>query len=186
MSKTTRLVQIVLRPQNTQVFQAWTLRRASKQTAFCEKLQVLPRTCLRNSICVSCRCLWPIWTSLPTIKNKKNSAAVVFHHLDNATLIKITTFYFFWRKCCHFDFRQGMGFTRIVKKNCERNFENWSENEFTSFGKNAITSIFAKGWESLWFSKKWWKKLRELVRKWILYPTSTLWLKHFNGQDHCT
>ena len=78
----------------------------------------------------------------------------MFHHLDNATLIKITTFYFFWRKCCHFDFRQGMGFTRIVKKNCERNFENWSENEFTSFGENAITSIFARGWDSLGFSKK--------------------------------
>ena len=165
MSKTTRLVQIVLRPQNTQVFQAWTLRRASKQTAFCEKLQVLPRTCLRNSICVSCRCLWPIWTSLPTIKNKKNSAAVVFHHLDNATLIKITTFYFFWRKCCHFDFRQGMGFTRIVKNFSERNCENWSENEFTSFGDNAITLIFARGRDSLGFSKKKVKKMAKIGQK---------------------
>ena len=24
------------------------------------KIQVLPRTCLRNFICVSCRCMWPI------------------------------------------------------------------------------------------------------------------------------
>ena len=140
----------------------------------------------------------------------KFSAAIVFHHLDSATLIKITRFYFFWRKCCHFDFRQGMGFTRIVKKIFERNCENWSENEFTSFGENAITLIFARGWDSLGlskktvkksakigqklnslllskmpslqfstmegihynFRKKWWKKRRKLVRKWILYPTS--------------
>ena len=47
-----------------------------------------------------------------------------------------------------------MGFTRIVEKNCERNFENWSENEFTSFGDNAITLIFARGRDSLGFSKK--------------------------------
>ena len=47
-----------------------------------------------------------------------------------------------------------MGFTRIVNKNCERNFENWSENEFTSFGENAITLIFARGRDSLGFSKK--------------------------------
>ena len=78
----------------------------------------------------------------------------MFHHLDSATLIKITRFYFFWRKCCHFDFRQGMGFTRIVKKIFERNCENWSENEFTSFADNAITLIFARGRDSLGFSKK--------------------------------
>jgi len=117
MSKTTRLVQIVLRPQNTQVFQAWTLRRASKQTAFCEKLQVLPRTCLRNSICVSCRCLWPIWTSLPTIKNKK--------------------------------------FLRLLCFIINLIMPLWSKSlDFTFFGENAVTSIFAKGWDSLGLSKK--------------------------------
>ena len=116
MSKTTRLVQIALRPQNTQVFQAWTLRRASKQTAFCEKLQVLPRTCLHNSICVSCRCLWPIWTSLPTIKNKKILRLLCF-------IIWIMPL--------------------------------WSKSlDFTFFGENAVTSIFAKGWDSLGLSKK--------------------------------
>ena len=212
MSKTTRLVQIVLRPQNTQVFQAWTLRRASKQTAFCEKSQVLPRTCLRNSICVSCRCLWPIWTSLPTIKNKKILRLLCFIIWIMPLWSKSLDFTFFWRKCCHFDFRQGMGFTRIVKNFFERNCENWSENEFTSFGENAITLIFARGWDSLGlskktvkksakigqklnslllskmpslqfstmegihydFRKKWWKKRRKLVRKWILYPISNL------------
>ena len=84
----------------------------------------------------------------------KFSAAVVFHHLDSATLIKITRLHLFRRKCCHFDFRQGMGFTRIVEKNCERNRENGSENEFTSFDENAITLIFARGWDSLGLSKK--------------------------------
>ena len=78
----------------------------------------------------------------------------MFHHLDNATLIKITRFYFFWRKCCHFDFRQGMGFTTIFEKKGEKNGENWSEIEFTSFGENAITLIFARGRESLGFLKK--------------------------------
>ena len=42
--------------------------------------------------------------------------AVVFHHLDSATLIKITRFHF--------------------------------------FAENAVTSIFAKGWDSLGLSKK--------------------------------
>jgi len=51
-----------------------------------------------------------------------------------------------------------MGFTRISEKNGEKNGENWSEIEITSFGENAITSIFAKGWDSLRFSKKMVKK----------------------------
>ena len=38
--------------------------------------------------------------------------------------------HFFWRKCHHFDFCQGMGFTTIFEKNGEKNFENWPENEF--------------------------------------------------------
>ena len=58
-----------------------------------------------------------------------------------------------------------MGFTRIVEKNCERNFENWSENEFTSFGENAITLIFARGRDSLGFSKKKVKKMAKIGQK---------------------
>ena len=38
--------------------------------------------------------------------------------------------HFFWRKCNHFNFRQGMGFTTIFEKNGEKKRENWSENEF--------------------------------------------------------
>ena len=154
MCRTTRLAQIVLRPQNTQGFQAGTRRRASKQTVFWEKLQVLLRTCLRNFICISCRCLWLIWTSLPTIKNKNFLRLLCFIIWIVPLWSKSLDFTFFWRKCCHFDFRQGMGFTRIVKKIFERNCENWSENEFTSFGDNAITLIFARGRDSLGFSKK--------------------------------
>ena len=47
-----------------------------------------------------------------------------------------------------------MGITRIFENSGEKNCENWLENEFTSFAENAITSIFAKGWDSLGFSKK--------------------------------
>ena len=38
--------------------------------------------------------------------------------------------HFFWRKCHHFNFRPGMGFTTIFEKNGEKKRENWSENEF--------------------------------------------------------
>ena len=58
-----------------------------------------------------------------------------------------------------------MGFTWIFEKSGERNCENWSENEFTSFGENAITSIFAKGWDSLGFSKKMVKKTATIAQK---------------------
>ena len=146
MSKTTRLVQIALRPQNTQVFQAWTLRRASKQTAFCEKLQVLPRTCLRNSICVSCRCLWPIWTSLPTIKNKK--------------ILRLLCF-IIW----------------IVP--------HWSKSlDFTYFGENAVTSIFAKGWDSLGLSKKIVNETAKIGQKMnplLLAKMPSLWFSPVEG-----
>ena len=47
-----------------------------------------------------------------------------------------------------------MGFTRLFEKNGEKKCEHWSKNEFTSFDENVITSIFAKGWDSLGFSKK--------------------------------
>ena len=89
----------------------------------------------------------------------------MFHHLDSATLIKITRLHLFRRKCCHLDFRQGMGFTRIVQKNFERNCENWSENELTSFGDNAITLIFARGRDSLGFSKKKVEKMAKIGQK---------------------
>ena len=146
MSKTTRLVQIALRPQNTQVFQAWTRRRASKQTAFCEKLQVLPRTCLRNSICVSCRCLWPIWTSLPTIKNKKILRLLCF-------IIWIMPL--------------------------------WSKSlDFTFFGENAVTSIFAKGWDSLGLSKKFLNETAKIGQKMnslLLAIMPSLWFSPGEG-----
>ena len=58
-----------------------------------------------------------------------------------------------------------MGFTRIFEKNDEKKCEHWSENEFTSFGENAITSIFAKGWNSLGFSKKMVKKTAKIGQK---------------------
>ena len=58
-----------------------------------------------------------------------------------------------------------MGFTTIFETNGEKNFENWSENEFTAYGKNAITSIFAKGGDSLRFSKKMVKKTAKIGQK---------------------
>ena len=47
-----------------------------------------------------------------------------------------------------------MRFTRVFEKNGEKKCEHWSENEFNSFDDSAITSICAKGWDSLGFSKK--------------------------------
>ena len=73
--------------------------------------------------------------------------------------------HFFWRKCHHFDFCQGMGFTRIFEKNGEPKSEHWSENAITSFGENTITSTFAKGWDSLGFSKKMVKKTAKIGQK---------------------
>ena len=58
-----------------------------------------------------------------------------------------------------------MGFTLIFEKSGEQKCENWSEIEFTSFGENAITSIFAKGWDSLRFSKKMVKKTSKIGQK---------------------
>ena len=57
----------------------------------------------------------------------KFSAADVFHHLDSATLIKITRFHF--------------------------------------FAENAVTSIFAKGWDSLGLSKKIVNKTAKIGQK---------------------
>ena len=62
-------------------------------------------------------------------------------------------------------FCQGMGFTRIFEKNGEKNCENWSENEITSFGENAITLIFAEGGDSPGFSKKMVKKTAKIGQK---------------------
>ena len=53
----------------------------------------------------------------------------------------------------------------MFEKDGQRNCENWSEIEFTSFGENAITSIFAKGWDSLRFSKKMVKKTSKIGQK---------------------
>ena len=53
----------------------------------------------------------------------------------------------------------------MFEKDGQRNCENWSEIEFTSFGENAITSIFAKGWDSLRFSKKMVKKTAKIGQK---------------------
>ena len=98
-------------------------------TRFWEKLQVLRRTCLRNSITISGLCLWPIRTTLIIMKNEIFCGCLCF---------------FIW----------------IVTL--------WSESlDFTSFGESAIASIFAKGWDSLGFSKKMGKKMRTLVRNWI-------------------
>ena len=58
-----------------------------------------------------------------------------------------------------------MGITRIFENSGEKNCENWLENEFTSFAENAITSIFAKGWDSLGFSKKMVKKTAKIGQK---------------------
>ena len=58
-----------------------------------------------------------------------------------------------------------MGFTRIFEENGEKKCEHWSENEFTSFGENAITSIVAKGGDSLGFSKKLVKKTAKIGQK---------------------
>ena len=58
-----------------------------------------------------------------------------------------------------------MGFSRIFEKRGEKKCERWSENEVTSFGENAITSIFAKGWDSLGFSKKMVKKTAKIGQK---------------------
>ena len=58
-----------------------------------------------------------------------------------------------------------MGFTRIFEKNGETKCEHWSENELTSFVENAITSIFAKGGDSLGFSKKLVKKTAKIGQK---------------------
>ena len=42
----------------------------------------------------------------------------------------------------------------------------WSKSlDFTSFGENASTSIFAKGWDSLGFSKKMVKKTATIAQK---------------------
>ena len=42
----------------------------------------------------------------------------------------------------------------------------WSKSlDFTSFGENASTSIFAKGWDSLGFSKKMVKKTAKIGQK---------------------
>ena len=60
---------------------------------------------------------------------------------------------------------QWMGITRIFENSGEKNCENWLENEFTSFAENAITSIFAKGWDSLGFSKKMVKKTAKIGQK---------------------
>ena len=54
-----------------------------------------------------------------------------------------------------------MGFTRLFEKNGEKKCEHWSENEFTSFDENAITLIFARGWDSLGLSKKNGEKIGE-------------------------
>ena len=53
----------------------------------------------------------------------------------------------------------------MFEKDGQRNCENWSEIEFTSFGENAITSIFAKGWDSQRFSKKMVKKPAKIGQK---------------------
>ena len=58
-----------------------------------------------------------------------------------------------------------MGITRIFENSGEKNCENWLENEFTSFAENAITSIFAKGWDSLGFSKKMVRKNANIGQK---------------------
>ena len=58
-----------------------------------------------------------------------------------------------------------MEFTRLFEKNGEKKCEHWSENEFTSFDENAITSIFAKGWDSLGFSKKMVRKNANIGQK---------------------
>ena len=84
--------------------------------------------------------------------------------------------HFFWRKCHHFDFRQGMGFTRTFEKNGEKIGENWSEIEFTSFVENAITTIFDNGGDSLRFSKKMVKKTAKIGQK--KNSVSYLFLKH--------
>ena len=53
----------------------------------------------------------------------------------------------------------------MFKKNGEKKCEQWSENEFTSFGENAITLIFAKAGDSLGFSKKLVKKTAKIGQK---------------------
>ena len=58
-----------------------------------------------------------------------------------------------------------MGITRIFENSGEKNCENWLENEFTSFAENSSTSIFAKGWDSLGFSKKMVKKTAKIGQK---------------------
>ena len=69
-----------------------------------------------------------------------------------------------------------MGITRIFENSGEKNCENWLENEFTSFAENAITSIFAKGWDSLGFSKKMVKKTAKIGQK----MNSVSYLTHLN------
>ena len=68
----------------------------------------------------------------------------------------------------------------MFEKDGQRNCENWSEIEFTSFGENAITSIFAKGWDSLRFSKKMVKKTAKIGQK----MNSVSYLKKCTGHHH--
>ena len=48
----------------------WILKHANKQIVFCVKLQAPPHICRLPCTCEFSPCLWPIWTSLPTIRNK--------------------------------------------------------------------------------------------------------------------
>ena len=66
----TNLVQQVSEAQNTFHLRILILKPANRPTVFCGKFRVQPHICHLPCTCEFSLCLWPIWTSLPTIRNK--------------------------------------------------------------------------------------------------------------------
>ena len=126
MSRTTRLVQIVLRPQNTQVF-------SSLKSEACEQTNSVLRQ-----------------ISSSTYMSPQFYMRILSSFMANVNIIANNKKQNFLRLLCSIIW--------IVPL--------WSKSlDFTSFGENAITSIFVKRWDSLGFLKKMVRKNANIGQK---------------------
>ena len=94
------------------------------------------------------------------------------------TLVK-KWIHFLWRKCHHFDFRQGMGFIWIFEKKWWKKLRKLVRKWIHFFWRKCHHFDFRQGMGfTLIFEKKWWTTMQKLIRNWIHF----FWRKchHFN------